>query len=324
MVWIKNLLRLFKIGRIILDGPSPSSQRYILGHRNIFVLPSGMGVIFFLCVFIIIFIGLNYQNNMALLFGFLLGSTGFITVIYAFLQLHGLAIEPGGAPDVFVGEVVHFEIVMEESAGREREVEIWCGDKGHRVVIESGGRVTSFYEVRARKRGWVRAPKFEIRSLYPLGIFRAWSILRFSQKCVVYPAPKPPPPFVDKEVEADEVREDRGEVLQGLEESTIEHLEEHLDGESYRRIYWRVYARDGRLVKKVFKGESSAVRWFSLETFKEYPLEDALGFLCYLIKKAQEDLCEYGLILDGEVIYPSCGELHMRRCLRSLALYGLG
>ncbi len=310
-----------RILKTIIEGPPPSRHAVTLTHRNIFVVPSKRGLLFLSSLLVLLFLGLNYRNNMVLLFCFLLGSCALVSIIYSFLQLYGLKVEPGVGEEVFAGEVACFEIFIHEYMGRIRFLEIVAGEEEVFWKIYPWKRNQVFFKIKTEKRGRILYPRFECISRYPLGLFRTWSVFRFYQETIVYPKPLPPPREkftpIFQEIEGGEGKEGRGT-------SELIYLDEYGAFDSYKKIYWRLYARDDRLVKKVFVGDGTPVIWFSLNMFREYPLEEALGFLCYLIRKAEGSfLIEYGLELDGERVLPSRGEAHMRSCLRCLALYGL-
>ncbi len=245
-----------------------------------------------------------------------------ISVIHSFLQLYGLRVEPGGVQDVFAGEFVLFEVFVWEDMGRKRYLEVECKGDSLYWTIEPWKRNRIFYRVKTQDRGRILSPRFDCISRYPLGLFRVWSVFRFSQQALVYPRPIPPPLDTPLSlVQLSDPGEGEGDEGRGVAE--LVYLDEYTEFDSYKKICWRLYARDGRLVKKVFAGDGTGVLWLSLEMFKEYPLEDAISFLCYLIIEAEAVSLRYGLALTGDKIPPSCGDKHMRNCLRHLALYGL-
>ena len=96
----------------VLARRGPMTPPFELEYRHIFVLPTKFGWGFgFMLVFMALG-GLNFNNNMALMLVFLLGTIAQITTLIAYRNLSGLKIDRVYPEPVFSGEDAHFRVFV--------------------------------------------------------------------------------------------------------------------------------------------------------------------------------------------------------------------
>jgi len=309
-----------EIVKNILEGPDPQDTPIILTHKNIYIFPSKFGLIWFVLLSIMFLIGLNYRNNLVLILCFALISFSLVSMIYTFFQLYDLKISPSGnGKDCFAGEFCEFFLYIQENKGKVRYLEIKTKDYKREFILHSHSNKVVKYKVKTKSRGIIYAPKFIILSYYPFGIFRCWTVQRFSNQAFVYPRPVSTPELNKKNKKDTMVM--NGESGLGVED--FMSLDKYQPTDPGSKIYWKAYAKNNRLIKKVFYGgEGTHIIWLDLNNYFPYhDLEKALGILCYQILEAAKIGACYGLRLDNLTFGPKGGEEHKQKCLKALATY---
>ncbi len=314
---IKDILTKSEVIRTLISGPEPRDRPITLTHKNIFILPTKYGYIWFGLLCIMCITGLNYRNNLVLLCCFFLSTCSFVSLIYCFFQLYKLEILPGPGEDGFLGEMCCFNIFFREKENRTRFLELKCMDFETNIIVEPGSIKGVKYFIKPKKRGLFASPHFVLKSLYPFGLFRSWALVKFSTTCIIYPRPIPCD-FPEINVK---YGDEKFEILnrKGIED--FSELDKYTPPEPSSRIFWKIYAKNSKLVKKVFSGAEQGSMIFSISDFKDYPEEKALCFLCFLVLEASRQGYMFGLQLGQKKIPPGSGQSHKIKCLRSLALY---
>ena len=94
----------------VLTRRGPMTPPFELEYRHVFVLPTRFGWGFgFMLVFMALG-ALNFNNNMALMLVFLLGTIAQLTTLIAYRNLSGLSVDSIHAEPVFSGENAHFRV----------------------------------------------------------------------------------------------------------------------------------------------------------------------------------------------------------------------
>src|SRR6202011_5871208 len=125
--------------------------------------------------------GLNYNSNLGLAFGFLMVSLALVAMHHCHRNLLDLSVDAIVEVDAFAGDFASFEILLRNAAGIDRcDLEI-------RMPLGVGGVSGALVSVAARdyqhgavgvpvmRRGVTRLERFELRTRYPFGWFRAWT-----------------------------------------------------------------------------------------------------------------------------------------------------
>ena len=166
-----------------------------LEYKRIFVLPTRFGFWFCILLFLMIVGGLNFNNNMTLLMVFLLGSVAMLTTLLAYRNLVGITVSGILAKPVFAGEQAVFRVLLKNPETRHRfSIRAISDDSRDCADIEPQNTRHLNVEQYADRRGWLEMAPFRIENRFPLGLFRARSVIIPEARCLVYPKPEPDPP----------------------------------------------------------------------------------------------------------------------------------
>ena len=285
---------------------------------RVYILPSGVGVVFGVMAFAMLLGAMNYNNNLVFLLTFVLVGLGLVSMHSCQRNLVGLTITFAGAEPVFAGDTAHFCIALNNGAKNHRcQIRLTGGDKPSRTVdLPPGGSEILHLAVATESRGRVHLPHFAVRTQYPFELFRAWAWLHMDLHGLVYPSPATRPPQPPGSVRALGHRQHdaRGE-------EDFAGLRKFQRGDSPRNVAWKAYARAGQLFSKRFSGADTSSQWFDFETLEGYALETRLSILARWIVDADRGGEDYGLRLPGSEFAPAHGAAQRLSCLEALALF---
>lgn len=312
---MKELLQRWRTKRLFRREPA-TNEPITLTHKRIFILPTRRGMDFAVIVALLLLIAFVYNNNLAYLLCFLLASVFFITIIHSFKALSGLVIYKGQASSVFAGEAAGFDIHVSNPTAEPRfNLQLHLTDNVLFSLEPQQKQCITLYSP-TQKRGWLSCGKIVLSSTYPLGLFRAWSVLRFDAKALVYPKPA-------KEIlafpETAGAHNQQGQAKKGNDE--FYGLKEYQSGDPIRHIHWKAFAKGLGLYSKQYSGETFAQLWLSYEAAPGYDTEQRLSQMCRWLVDADKAGLHYGFILPGLKIQPSSGTVHFKKCLEALALF---
>lgn len=291
-----------------------------LGQRRVFILPAGSGLLFAIALVVMLIGAINYTLALGHALVFLLAGIGLTGMVHAFRNLHGLTIAPGRSEAVFAGEIAHFQLILGNDRTTPRlalELEAEPGTV-IRADIPAGEITRVNLPLVARQRGWLALPRVRLWSVYPLGLFRAWSYLQPEMRCLVYPAPlaAPLPERLPSLVGGEQGSEGGEEDFAGFRQRQ--------PADSPRHVAWKASARDTDrplLVKQFAGGAEGELRLDWQLTDPALSTETRLSLLTGWVLAAEAQGCRYALRLPGNDIPSGFGEQHRRRCLEALALY---
>ena len=290
----------------------------VLNQRRIFILPTKRGLGFSLLILLLALIAFVYNNNLTYMLAFLLGSVFFITILHTYKSLAGLTVQEGLATAVFVGEAAGFDVIIDNPTSIERQhLRLKIKTDSHFTLqAHSKGHIT-LYDL-TQKRGWHQAGTVTVSSTYPLGLFRAWSPIRFSVKALVYPKPASQEiPFPETGASQNQ----QGRFKKGGDE--FYGLQSYQAGDPIRHLHWKAYAKGLGLFSKQYGSESSAEIWLDYAQTPGQSLEERLSYLCRWVIDAEQAGLNYGFVLPDLRLEPDYGTAHYRKCLEALALFNL-
>jgi uncharacterized protein (DUF58 family) len=310
-----SLKERFQSSRFV-SGEKAVDKPVTLNHRRIFILPTHRGLNFVILIALLLLIALIYNNNLVYLLAFLLASIFFITILHSYRSLAGLVIQKGQSKAVFAGEAVGFDIHIDNPTRFERHyLQITLEQPEHLSLKPHSKTCVTLYST-TRKRGWHTATTVTVSSTYPLGLFRAWSPLRFHLKALVYPKPSSQKlPFPEAHSE---------QALQGFGRKGADDfygLKEYQQGDSIKYIHWKAFAKGQGLFSKHYSGDSSAEIQLDYNNVPGHSVEERLSLLCRWVIDAERAGIPYGLSLPGLKLPPNNGLAHTQKCLEALALF---
>jgi uncharacterized protein (DUF58 family) len=306
----------YGMDRFFLGERTTDGKPLLLNQRRIFILPTQRGLGFGLLILLLALIAFVYNNNMAYMLAFLLGSIFFITILHTYKSLAGLTVQEGQTLAVFAGEAAGFGVHIDNLTTVERHhLQIKIKSAEHFNLKANSKAHLTLYDL-TQKRGWHPAGTVIVSSTYPLGLFRAWSPIRFSAKALVFPKP------ANQEIpfpETGSTKNQQGRFKKGGDE--FYGLQSYQAGDPIRHLHWKAYAKGLGLFSKQYGGESSAEIWLDYGLVPGQSLEERLSYLCRWVVDAEQAGLAYGFILPGLRLEPGNGPAHYRKCLEALALF---
>ena len=305
----------------------------VLGLRNIYIFPTSNGCIFVVAMFLLLLCAINYSSNLLHGMVFFFGGLFLVCLLHTYRSLWGLVLEPGPAPEsTFVGSDLVFSLVVHNDRPEQRHglaAKLYYSYQGDSEdgkrreaackarSIPGAGSATINVTVAATRRGWIFASRITLDSVYPLGLFRAWTNWKVDERALVYPVArgnKPLPP-ASKELEAEP---EHGARTIGRDE--YEGLKPYFPGAPLRDIHWKKSTQDEVFVHD-FSGYDSRIWMFDLkQTAGIEDYEEKISQLCMWIMILREKNQIYGLVLPDTRIEPGTGLQHDHKCFTALAL----
>jgi uncharacterized protein (DUF58 family) len=286
---------------------------------RVYILPTGVGLVYALMTFAMLLGSMNYNNNLSFVLTFLLAGLGFVAMHQCQRNLVGLEIGFAGVEPTFAGQPARFRIAVTNHAkNARRNIRLSIDSTLSAAADLAPGESKVFaLPVPTERRGWLELERFGIRTLYPFELFHAWAWLHMDIRGLVYPQPvehAPPPPPTQT------ARGHRQHDARGEED--FAGFRRFHDGDSPRHVAWKAYARSGQLLSKRFAGADTSSQWFDIDSVPATDLEERLSILTHWILDADRTREDYGLRLGTRRFGPAHGEAHRRRCLEALALFG--
>lgn len=307
----------FNLTRFI-RGEKPKGNSITLSHRRIFILPTKRGLGFVVLILLVLLIAFVYNNNLAYLLAFLLASVFFITIIHSFRALVTLVISQGQSQPVFAGESAGFDMVIDNPGKIERfNLQISLDNSLLFTLVSEEKKRLTLYSA-THKRGWHKIETVTLSSTFPLGLFRAWSPLRFEAKVLVYPKPN------TVEIPFPEAPGNQAQNLPTMNTKGSDDfygLKEYQPGDPIKHIHWKAFAKGQGLFSKQYDGDNLAELWLNYEQSPGHNVEERLSQLCRWIIDAEKTGLQYGFTIPGVKFEPDHGTTHYAKCLEALALF---
>ena len=298
------------------QGSDPATTR--LRPGRVYILPTGVGMIFGLMTFAMLLGSMNYNNNMSFVLTFLLVGIGFVSMHQCQRNLVGLELTFAGADPVFAGQAIRFRIAVTNQSKSAR----------YGIRLHATGTLSDIHDlapgeskvfalpIPTARRGRIALDRFGVRTLFPFELFRSWAWLHMDISGLVFPAPaddapQPPPTMV---AHGHRQHDARGE-------EDFAGLRKYHEGDSPHHVAWKAFARSGQMLSKQFAGADTSSQWFDFAAIASNDVEERLSVLTRWIVDADRTLEDYGLRIPGAEFNPGHGEIHRRNCLEALALF---
>ncbi len=297
--------------------PRSDTQRCV--QRNIFILPTGAGVVFAFLLVIMLLTAINYQNSLIYLMTFLLGAVFVAAMHQTHRNLSGLELALIKAGEGFAGDDIPFTFRAAASDENAAAIQLSTTDRHleHQNVL-AGEPLDLVFLVKSTARGYLGMDQLRIETRFPFGLLSAWSWLRPVANGVVYPRPISPPDKGMSSTEGDDESEERS--ADGHDHA---ELRPWRTGDLSQRVLWKRYARSGDMIIAHWEGEQGSPQWLDYGAFPGVDQELRLSYLSAQVLEREKSGHPFGLRLPGQVIDPDGGAAHKVRCLRALALFGV-
>ncbi|MFA7164579.1 MAG: DUF58 domain-containing protein [Desulfoplanes sp.] len=295
----------------------------VLDRKRIFILPTQFGFLFALLLFALLIGSINYNTNLGFFLTFLLASVGFVSIFHTYANLEGFEVTRIEAKEMFAGDPVAFMVACRCVSRPFREIRMGVvgspsTDSGFR--LEPGMSRTIRITGPQAVRGLWTLPRIDIRTTYPLGLFRTWSTLACSGTYVVFPQPAGDVSLLTHEISGDSSRDEGAGRRPGSDD--FGGLRAYAPGDPMQRIAWKSSSRGtGLLTKEFVTGtrRQVALRWDDVRGTDE----KRLSLLCAMVLAADRRNLPYRLEMPGYISEVRQGRSHRNRCLMRLAVYGM-
>ncbi|MCG3860122.1 hypothetical protein I3247_00620 [Psychrobacter sp. Ps5] len=262
---------------------APKSDSTTLNLRNVYIFFSREGLLFAVLLIITFIAGINYGNNLVLGLCFYLISVWLISFHVTFAHISGLQVRllditmaEAGAPVwvtlqlrndsrrprrqlLFTFEQIvsaqteqkpHKKVDRKANKNNDNQHEIHANSQPSVLVTRLQDEQIIRLPVQTHRRGQLQLPRLKIKTVYPLGIMRAWSYVYFARSAWVYPKPEAFDWQAQYAIASLEDLPIGGQYRQGQDD--FERLDNYIEGESLARVSWGHVARGQGMFTKHF------------------------------------------------------------------------
>jgi uncharacterized protein (DUF58 family) len=300
----------------------PPRDHVVLHQRNLYILPTRAGWMLCLTLLVLLLASINYQLNLGYLLTFLIAGCALVSTWVCHrnmlaLELHALPPTP-----VFAGQPAQVQIQIHNPTKHWRyalSLGLIDSQSGEEITVDAApqGSTTVNVVYTPLQRGRNTLPTLGMQTLYPLGIFRVWTVWRPAATLLVYPAPESKPPSLP---EPEPTQGAQAPVRRTASGTEFDGVRPYRRGDPLKWIAWKKISPCGDLYSKEQLSLQGTLIWLDLRQARTGELETDLERLCAWLLKAESQAHVYGLKLPHLEIPPGSGVEHRNRCLEALAL----
>lgn len=292
--------------------PEPLPAR--IDRHRVYVLPTRFGAFVGALLATMLLGALNYNNNPALLLGFLLAAAVNNSFIRAHLNLSGLSLDAISAEPVPAGSAMSVQCLFSGDEKRPRpQLQLQLADAATPFSLPAGGHAAATIAWVAPERGWQVLPRLRVHTRYPLGLALAWCYFRPQTPLLVYPRAEARPPPLPAGVGESQTQGRRGH---GEE---LHHLRDYRHGDAPRDVAWKASARAGQLLVREYEQPIARTVQLHWQATAGLPHEARISRLAAWVEVASRQQRRWSLHLPGAQLGPDQGGAHRHACLRLLA-----
>ncbi|HEA26371.1 MAG TPA: DUF58 domain-containing protein [Ectothiorhodospiraceae bacterium] len=297
----------------------PSPVR--LNLRRIFILPTRSGLIFVVTLMAMLIGAINYNNSLGFILTFTLVGLGLVAILHTFRNVFRTTLQVKHASPIFAGGVAHFSLTLAGEGGYVRRALEVMTPTGVVRGIDIGGKDLTTIDLAQKcdQRGRHYLDRMTLRSIYPLGLFRAWAPVNMDAHVVVYPTPVAAGPLPERVDEGDSTA-----MISARGDDDFHSMRPYQQGDSLRQVHWKGVAKGQAMMSKQYGGGCTREVWLDWHRLAPMGVEERLSHLCQWVLDADKQGFAYGLSIPDRRIESGQGVSHKRACLEALALFGLG
>ncbi|MFT0211039.1 DUF58 domain-containing protein [Pseudomonas sp. F1_0610] len=299
----------------------PPSSCVQLNRKTIFILPTITGYAMGTVLILMLLLSINYQNSLAYALTFLLFSICLLTALHTWRNLDQLKLQAVSVTDSFVGEQASFSIqlISDKRAYYAINLSWYEGEENlQRFDANAQSPTLVHLPLLQSRRGVMKAGRIKIKTVFPLGIWQAWSLVDLDQYALVYPKP------IEADIKAllsEGSKDLQVSVNQRSGADDYDGLRDWQKGESMQRVNWKVWSKTDRFVVNNFtmqQGSEQVLNYADILGDTEY----RLSVLCFHVLRLSQAGQTFELQLPQQTIGPDQGLLHQTECLQALAKFG--
>lgn len=311
-------------------------QEGIFTKQHIAIRPTRLGIAL-LVISLAIWIGAaNYQVNAAYLICFWIICFTLISALLTARQLLGLALTIHYTDEVFAGENAQVQVQFTSTAPKRTRLfwlrSEWTDDQINELDDLENPLITAWqrctlsgsqpfhylWSIPVQKRGYFPRPLIlRLATTAPFALFSVECRLEWQTEAIVYPAPLAHQDFGQQSAPNTE-QTPQQTAIQGED---VAYLKPHQPHSSLQHIAWKVYAKRGELMDKVFD-EPPPILHKQTISYQDYPpntpKDKLASLLTYRILQAEQSHLPYTLELKHLSIPPQNNQ--REKCLNALAL----
>jgi uncharacterized protein (DUF58 family) len=282
-------------------------------NRRIYVMPTRFGLFIGLSLAVLNLGSLNYNNNAALLLGFLVISLCNNALISGHLSLLGLRVRSQSPAPVFAGQMLTLQLAVTPRQPAPKTFTAAFNE--YRQAFQLGpDESTVSLSIATESRGLFTIDRISLNTVQPLGLARAWCYLNLQEQVWVYPVP------AGKPLNAWLAAAEGGHGQRTRNKSDQpHHLREYRTGDSRKQIAWKASARNGQLQVREYEAASADDLLLDWAQLPSLDYEQRISQLCLWVVQAEQKQRRYALTLPNLKLPVGGGESHQQRCLEALA-----
>ncbi len=302
----------------------PRTDSSTLGQRNIYILPTRAGLTFAVTLVVMLVASINYQLSLGYALTFLLAGAALASMHATHANLRGLTLHLRPPAPAHAGDAVAIDVVV-ANPGRDRHAlalrfddraehgaaDAWCDAP---AGADAGARLT----FAPPHRGRHALPALVVETVFPFGLFRAWSVWRPASTVLVWPRPEHPAPPLPAPPPAASDTVERP-ALHGAG-SELDGVRPWRRGDTMRQVAWKKVAKGGELVsRQTTAGAAQRALRFSWTDTPGRDVEHRLARLAAWVLAADHAGVAWALSLPPRELPPSVGAAQRRAALDLLA-----
>ncbi len=302
----------------------PLNDTWVLGQRNIYILPTRAGLTFGVTLVVMLLAAINYQLNLGYALTFLLAGAALVSMHQTHGNLRSLTLHLRPLASGFAGQATQLEVVLTSPGGERHGLGLRFEDRSRFgnahtwCDVPAGGQCSVQLSFVPSSRGWHPCPALVLETLFPFGLFRAWTVWRPAARALAWPRPEDPAPALPLSSSQPGDEQTRHWVA-GSEWDGVRPWRR---GDTMRQVVWKKVARSGELVSRETAGTSSRALWLDWLEAGTPDTELRLSRLTAWVLQADANGLDCGLRLPGREVAPQHGEAHKRLLLDRLGGWG--
>ena len=309
------------IDRYIARKQSKHASSITLDRKRIYILPSRAGWVFMLIIFAILLGAINYNNSLAYLLCFFLGSVVFLAMLYTHQNINHITIRALAAEPVFAGQDAAFALSIENNNLNNHyaiQLSTYAHGSSQTFYVDDQQKQTRLsVKLPSQQRGWLKLDRLKLETEFPLGLFYAWSPIQLDAQVMIYPRP-----IDETSIHFQEFDQTSASDKKRVGHDEFAGIREYHKGDSPRHMAWKAIARSGQLYTKLFEADVGSDIVLDFNQFdSRLDTETRLSILCAQIIDAERHQLRYSLKLPGVEQPVGRGDKHQHQCLRHLALF---
>ncbi len=299
-----------------------------LVQRNIYILPTGAGLLFVALLFALLIGAINYQLNLGYLLTFMLAGVGVMSMHLTHRNLRGFTLALQPLEPAHAGGVANVRVVLTVNEAERYAISLWCdGDqREHASMVDAHPQSPTMMTLAMplATRGWQRVARINLETRFPLGLWRAWSHWRPSGDAahvLVYPqAESPTPPLPYWQDHTDDREHNTSQTP--LHTGEYDGIRPYRVGDAKKRVVWKKFAKADELVTRDDVSVASNALRLDFNALGGLDTEARLSRLTAWVLACDRQGTPFELQLGTQRLDQGEGGAQAHAALKLLALYG--